>query len=60
MRTLGQKRRKKDKMNNRVFGMNPGDYYPPKEIPTASSGAREWRCFMCFTTVSRSSVLLAQ
>lgn len=41
MGTLGQKRRKKGKMNNQVFGINTENYYPPKEMPTASSGAWE-------------------
>lgn len=41
METLGQKRGKKDKMNNRVFGISPDNSYPPKEMPTASSGAWE-------------------
>lgn len=34
--------------------------YPPKETPTAMSGAWEYRFLMWPTTASRSSVLLAQ
>lgn len=52
--------RRRETQGDWVFGVRSGGLYPPREMPTASSGAWEKRRFMWFTTVSRSSVLLAQ